>query len=225
MNFSEFDKAISLPRLGKYLRASKGNKNLALRLYRYNIKLCQRFYGILSIFEVVFRNAINDHMKKQLSDPNWLATQGKKGFLSKYRNTITIEHKKLIKSKKYSNDRLLSTMSFGVWTYLFTRRCYNNSGKTLLRIFQAKPFGLNQNHIYNELNEIRIFRNRIAHHEPLCFDSNGNIDLTQSEKIQGLVLDYLSYLGYEPNKILYGIERPNSVLEKINRLKKSIESI
>jgi len=223
MKYSEFERAISMPRLGKYLRACKGNKQKTLRLYRYNIKLCQRYYGLLSIFEIVFRNAINDHFKKQLSDSDWLVSQGANGFLIKYRDTILTEHRKLTVSGKYSNDRLLSTLSFGVWTFLFSRKCFRSSGKTLLQIFPAKPFGMNQGNIYRDLDEIRIFRNRVAHHEPLCFDRNGDIDLTYANKIQDIIRNYLIYLGYEPKLLLYGVEQPSYVLEKIQELKKTIK--
>ena len=223
MKYSEFERAISLPRLEKYLRACKGNKQKALRLYRYNIKLCQRYYGLLSIFEIVFRNAINDHFGKQLSDPDWLVSQAANGFLLKYHDVILSEHKKLTISGNYSNDRLLSTLSFGVWTFLFSRKCFRNSGKTLLKIFPAKPYGMNQGNIYSDLDEIRSFRNRVAHHEPLCFDRNGDIDLTYANRILDMIRNYLIYLGYKPDLLLYGIEQPSYVLEKIQELESSIK--
>lgn len=43
MKFSEFENALSAPRLGRYLRACSGNTKKALTLYRYNIKLGQSF--------------------------------------------------------------------------------------------------------------------------------------------------------------------------------------
>ncbi|MCL1885820.1 MAG: Abi family protein [Dehalococcoidia bacterium] len=218
MNYSEFEKAISIPRLEKYLRACKGNKRDALRLYRYNIKLCQRFFGLLSIFEVVFRNSINAHFKNHLGDPNWIVTQSTNGFLVRYQEPILSEYKKLMASGNYTNDRLLSTLSFGVWTFIFSRKCYKNSGKTSLQIFTAKPFGTNQSTIYNDLDEIRSLRNRIAHHESLCFNRNGDIDLTYAQNILHLIQSYLVYLGYKPTQLLFGIEHPSFTIEKIYEL-------
>jgi len=64
MKYEEYEKAISRPRLNIYLNACKGNKRKAIRLYRLNIKLSQSFYAILSILEVIIRNSIDEHYKK-----------------------------------------------------------------------------------------------------------------------------------------------------------------
>lgn len=47
--------------MNKYLYACGGDKQQALRLYRNNARLSQQFYGVLSLFEITLRNAINDH--------------------------------------------------------------------------------------------------------------------------------------------------------------------
>lgn len=48
---------------------------------------------------------------------------------------------------------------------------YRVGGKTLLQIFTNKVYGLKQSDIYRELTTIHEFRNRIAHHEPICFNA------------------------------------------------------
>jgi hypothetical protein len=222
MKYLEFETVFSRPRLGKYLTACKGDKQKALRLYRQNVRLCQKFYGSLGILEIALRNAINVHYLNQLKDTDWLINQAKNGFLKKYRDLITREQTNLINRGVYTNDRLLSTLTFGVWTYMFSRKCYKNSGKTLLRVFPNKAHGLSQSTIYRELDEIRIFRNRIAHHESLCFDKNGNIDISNAERIIDLIKDYLYYLGYSPKEILYGVELPTATIGKIKELKSTI---
>ena len=42
MKYEEYEKALSVPRIGKYKIACNGDKNKALISYRYNIKLCQK---------------------------------------------------------------------------------------------------------------------------------------------------------------------------------------
>ena len=79
MNYKEYEKAFSAARLAKYKIACNGNANDALTLYRYNIKLCQKFYGILNVFEVVLRNAIDEHYKAVFNDKDWICTQLQKG--------------------------------------------------------------------------------------------------------------------------------------------------
>ena len=79
MKYFEYERAFSQARLNKYYNACSGNTTKALTLYRYNIKLCQKFYGILNIFEIVLRNAINDHYKSVFSDSDWIKNQLRSG--------------------------------------------------------------------------------------------------------------------------------------------------
>ena len=75
MKYSEYEKAFSPARLNKYLKACGGDSAAALTLYRHNIKLCQKCYGILNVFEIVLRNAINEHYKKHFADTDWIRHQ------------------------------------------------------------------------------------------------------------------------------------------------------
>lgn len=60
MKYSDYEIAFSPARLSRYSNACGGDQNKALTLYRHNVKLCQKFYGVLSLFEVVLRNAIKN---------------------------------------------------------------------------------------------------------------------------------------------------------------------
>jgi len=222
MKYEEYEKALSVPRIGKYRIACKGDKNKALILYRYNIKLCQKFYGILGVFEVVLRNAINEHFKERLQDNNWLITQTQNGFLVNYQDVILKERDKLLEKQKYTHDKLVASLSLGTWTFLFSRNSYKKSGKTLLKIFPNKTHGLNQKDIYADLDKIRLFRNRIAHHEPLCFDPYETINIAYAKEIYTLLIKYIVFLGYRTNEILYGVESPLPTIENIDVLAKTI---
>ena len=222
MKYERYEIALSVPRIGKYRLACKGDKNKALILYRYNIKLCQRFYGILGMFEVVLRNAINEHFKIQLCDNNWLVTQAQSGFLINYRDAIFEERDKLVNNRTYTHDKLVASLSLGIWTFMFSRNCYKNSNKTLLQIFPNKTRGLNQRDIYAGLDKIRAFRNRIAHHEPLCFDNTGIVNVAYVQEIFYLVVKYIVFMGYNADELLYGLENPLQIIAKIDELGKTI---
>jgi hypothetical protein len=88
MNYNEFEKAFSKPRLDKYKTSCNRDEDKALLLYWHNIKLCQKFYGVLGIFEIVLRNVINEHYTNRLFDNNWLITQAQNGFLENYQEKI-----------------------------------------------------------------------------------------------------------------------------------------
>jgi hypothetical protein len=222
MKYKEYEKALSVPRIGKYRIACRGDKNKTLILYRYNIKLCQKFYGILGVFEIVLRNAIDKHFKNQLHDNDWLITQAQSGFLINYQETILKERDKLITNHKYTPDKLVASLSLGIWTFMFSRNCYRNSGKTLLQIFPNKTYGLNQRNIYADLDKIRLFRNRIAHHESLCFDNTGTVNVEYVRENFSLITKYINFLGYNASELLYGVENPLQTINKIDELSKTL---
>lgn len=58
MKYDECLQVLSPARLNKYAQASGNEKAKTLRLYQYNIKLSQRFYGVIGMFEIMLRNAI-----------------------------------------------------------------------------------------------------------------------------------------------------------------------
>jgi hypothetical protein len=95
MKYEEYERALSIPRTGKYLLACNEDKNKALILYRYNIKLSQKFYGLLGVLEVVLRNAIDAPFKAQLGDNNWIENQAQDGFLVDSQEVIFKERDKL----------------------------------------------------------------------------------------------------------------------------------
>jgi hypothetical protein len=225
MKYDAYEKALSVPRIGKYRAACMGDKNRALILYRYNIKLCQKFYGVLGVLEVVLRNAINGHYTTRLADNEWLITQAQTGFLVNYRDAIFKEKDKLVSKHNYTHDKLVASLSLGIWTFMFSRNCYKNAGKTLLQIFPNKARGLNQKDIYDDLDRIRLFRNRIAHHEPLCFNRMGKIHVDYVRDIYDLITKYVEFLGYRTNELFYGVETPVSTIEKIKNMEKQVNTL
>lgn len=223
MKYSEYEKALSQARLNRYLVACGGNSVKALTLYRYNVKLCQKFYGILNVFEVVLRNAINYHYSTIFSDAQWIEHQLQSGGMIKsapQKNDVLRIIETLRGNGKYSNDRVVSSVSFGFWTHLFTKRPFRLGGQNLLRVFPNRTPGLGQRAVFNELMEIKSFRNRIAHHEPICFDDKGNISMTRTQGKYNLILKYVNFLGYQSNHLFYGIDvLPESTIAKIEALK------
>ena len=177
MKYDECLQVLSPARLNKYAQASGYEKAKTLRLYQYNIKLSQRFYGVIGMFEIMLRNAINTHYKQYFNDDNWIINQARpNGLLEQEASEIVRIQRTYTNMGVYNNDKMVASFTFGFWTYLFTRRNYRIGGKTLLQIFPNKAHGLKQTDIYNQLTAIREFRNRIAHHEPICFNATRAID-------------------------------------------------
>ena len=48
--------------------------------------------------------------------------------------------------------------------------------------------------IYKQLTAIREFRNRIAHHEPICFNATRAIDTKYAKEHYELIRTYIEYM-------------------------------
>lgn len=222
MNYSDYEMAFSAVRLNKYRAACGGDFNKAINLYRYNIGLCQKFYALLNIFEVAFRNAINRHYKAHLGDENWLKTQLEPGgILGEYaqRGSVSKIIDSLYKQRKYSHDRLVSCVSLGVWTYMFTKVPFYRGGQNLLKVFPYRYAGMGQKAIYKELLLIKDFRNKIAHHEGICFDKEGNKNTGFARFHYNLIMKYIYFLGFPTDELLEGFDvYPEELMRKIEEL-------
>ena len=220
MDYKTSQKLFSVARMGKYAAACVGDKNKTMQLYRYNLRLCQRFYGVLNIFEVILRNAVNRHYQTYYADTEWIVNQAASGkLLANNMEEIKQIEADYKKRGIYNNDKMVSSLTFGFWTKLFTKNGYKKGGKTLLKIFPNKLKGKNQADIYLDLTHIREFRNRIAHHEPICFDGAGNISTAFARKHYQLICNYISYFGQDPNNVIQWAEKPDGILCKIDEIK------
>ena len=217
MKYNECLQVLSPARLNKYAQACGNDKAKTLRLYQYNIKLSQRFYGVIGMFEIMLRNAINIHYQGYFHDTNWIINQARVGGLLEHdaADILRTQHTYTAMGV-YNNDKMVASFSFGFWTYLFTKNNYRVGGKTLLQIFPNKAHGLKQSDIYRELTAIREFRNRIAHHEPICFNAARTIDTTYARNHYNLIRTYIGYMGFDPDSVLRAVEKPDSILNMID---------
>ena len=88
-------------------------------------------------------------------------------------------------------------------------------GSSLLLIFPLRPAKTNASHIYAKLDKINDIRNRIAHHEPICFDSRNNISTVYAKEHYQYILDLLWWMGIDSKELLIGID---NVLLKIHNI-------
>jgi len=219
----EFENAFSKARFKKYKDAFNGDLSKALTLYRYNIKLSEKFYCALNIFEIVLRNAINTHYINHFVDNDWIRNQiAANGMLEHSPHKVEISQKiqSLANKNIYTHDKVVASATFGFWVYCFTKIPFKRGGQSLLSIFPQKHHGLGQRAIYNELMKVKGFRNRVAHHEQICFDSFGNINMSLAKEVYSLINNYLCYLGYSPKQLFYGLSISiDEIINKIENLK------
>jgi hypothetical protein len=172
MTYRDFEIALSKPRIGRFLLASNNDQNKALFLYKQNIRLSQTLFGLLSIFKVTIRNQIDQYYRKYFNVNEWLFNNcghggifNLKSFLKfgfETRTKILTTYAQL--GKRYTQDRLVADLSFGFWTYMFAPTQFSAGRQGLHKIYNIRLKGTNKKLIFNELDEIRSLRNRIALH-------------------------------------------------------------
>jgi len=220
---------MSQKRMNRYLAACGGDSRKAMTLYRYNLQLSQETFTIISCFEVALRNAIDEKLTPSMG-AEWLKDSIMPGgafaspILHKTHDIIDRAYHKLLTDNLYSHSKLLASLEFGIWKYMFSPVQYRVTGRTLLSIFPNKARSTpqvqyNHSYIFNELDKINTLRNRIAHHEPICFllqqpvIDTGFI-LNEYQKIQTL----FAWMGIDSQSLLYGLDHVRKVCEKIDKL-------
>ncbi|WP_218162218.1 hypothetical protein [Chitinophaga sp. CF118] len=113
----------------------------------------------------------------------------------------------------YTHDKLLAKLSFGFWKHLFAGRQFHAGGSTLLAIFPNIPFHHNQTFIYHKLSKINSIRNRVAHHEAICFGTGNTIGTAYARSHFQEMIDLLSYMDINSQQLFYGVD---NVLKEAN---------
>ena len=229
MKFSEFEHVVSSERMNRYLIACGGNTKKSMTLYRLNLRLSQEIFTIVSCFEIALRNAIDYKLVDRFGS-DWLRDSIQNGGIfssnsvGKTKVIIDKSYNELIRNGCYTHSRLLASMEFGVWKYMFSRVQYNATGRCLLGIFPNKPrstamIQYNHTYIFNELDKVNSIRNRIAHHEPIIYVHGNNVaDVSyvnnEYQKIQIL----FSWMGINSKSLLYGLDHVDEMCDEIMRL-------
>jgi hypothetical protein len=59
MNYTHYERALSKPRMNRFLFAANGDIAAAIKLYQLNIQLSRNLFSLIGIFEVTLRNHID----------------------------------------------------------------------------------------------------------------------------------------------------------------------
>lgn len=141
--------------------------------------------------------------------------------VEKTRKIIEKAYNELMRSNAYSHSKLLSEMEFGVWKYMFSNVVYALMGQSLLHIFPNKPTSTRQHrydnsYIFQELDYINKLRNRIAHHEPICFSRpNAAIDTSYALNQYARMMRLFNWMGIDGTSLMFGLDHVGSACSKI----------
>ena len=227
MKYREFEKVMSSARMGRYLAACRGDTRKAMTLYRYNLRLSQELFTVVSCLEIALRNAINEHYLP-LQGAEWLRIATRQGGI--FDNPGCRETKKAINEgrrnlgNRYTHAKLVATLGFGFWRFMFARQQYRVAGQTLMRIFPNKPTSTpqqqyNNHYVFAQLKQINDLRNRFAHHEPVCFQiGQPVINTVLANDHYKMILEMFNWLDIDEREMLYGLDHVDNIIDRINNL-------
>lgn len=231
MNFSDFERLLSPARLNRYFKAAGESPEKAMSLYRANTKLSSAIFSVISLFEVGLRNVIDFKVKICLGE-EWLKDLAKAGSL--FDNEDCYQAKEIVEKavealgRSYSHSSLITALSFSFWRRLFIQPHYEallNVGRcNLLRVFPNKPKSsarkqYDRKYVFALLTLINDMRNRIAHHEPICFVAYQPLISTQNaRKVYANVVELLAWMGVDAGRFLFGIDDVLSICDEIDRI-------
>jgi hypothetical protein len=198
MKYREFETAISPTRIDRYLVACRANTRKAMTLYRLNLRMSQELYTVVSCFEVTLRNAIDRHYTRQLGT-DWL------------RDAV-------------AQGGIFDVFSCSGNSRVFARAQFLAGNQTLLRIFPAKPRSTQQMQynnvfVFNQLAKINMMRNRIAHHEPICFLPGYSVnDSNYTRQHYSLIRELFQWMQVDEKALLYGLDHIYDITQQIDQL-------
>jgi hypothetical protein len=179
--------SLSAARIGTY-EAETLDLDAALKLYQWNADISGTFLPSLHICEVTIRNAVS-LVLEQVYGNRWAWEHV---FISslpnpKYGYNARKDLKNACRGAG-SIGKVIPELKFVFWQKMFTSRHDGRLWNTYLEatfpnLDNSKTIQERREIIYNDLEQIRALRNRIAHHEPIFKRALAN----DYEKIKSLV--------------------------------------
>lgn len=213
-------------RMGRYLGACNGNTRKAMTLYRKNLQLTQELFTVTGCFEVALRNAI-DAQSVLVLGADWLRNASAPGGIfdtPQCRLTKDNINDAIGKLHAYSHHKLVAELGFGFWRYMFAQHQFNATGRIMLRVFPSKPASTpaiqyNNTYVFNQLAQINNIRNRMAHHEPICFLPQQSVkSTTYARQHYNLIMKLFQWMQIDEAALLYGLDHIDAVCDEIDSL-------
>jgi Abi-like protein len=191
VNYAGVAAALSVERLGPYLRRANGSQFDALMLYHRNVVLSESLYATLQLVEVTYRNNFEQYLKT-VYGATWFDNATFQGRLKthdlasirKAKNKLNDANLALRRKnptaaiKPITSGAMVAELHFGFWTSLvsnaYSGLFFGPASKTLFPNELLTPSGKTQTDLSKAVNSmlrnVRHLRNRIFHHEPILHD-------------------------------------------------------
>lgn len=196
------DDWLGAPRFQRYINACEGDRERAFALYAWNLDLSLALMRDIAAFEVALRNSYDKAISTYWdSSRHWLVD-----FESPFLQTMMVVQKGKLIDQSYlvrrdiilaveraggasvEPGKIVAELSFGFWTRLTETRYEKSFWVPYLS--HAFPKGTQRAVLHNHLRNIRLVRNRIAHHEPI-FDYRAKHSELEVHKLYPAMLNIL----------------------------------
>jgi len=166
---------LSIPRMSTFEAAAgvAGNDDpKALALYAWNARVSAALLAPLHICEVVIRNAASEAIE-QVYGPRWPWQIGFEQSLPSPRTGYNPQRDlQNARGRVPTTGKAIPELKFVFWQRLFTSRHDQRLWDPYLRLVlpnlaPTKTVAQTRQGVYDDLEQIRALRNRIAHHEPV----------------------------------------------------------
>ncbi|MEA3353941.1 MAG: hypothetical protein U9Q33_09020 [Campylobacterota bacterium] len=163
--------------------------------YFQNLKLCKQYYIPLSIIEIALRNSLNKFFSYKV-DFDWLRSDS---FIQdRSKKKIETAIKVLIsENKNIHQDNILAELSFGFFVVFFKQPYqqylrYNDLKQIFPNLPSSKEKKINRHFVFTKLNNIRLFRNKVFHHDKII----------SKKEYQNMMDEIYEVLSYFDQKIV-----------------------
>lgn len=194
VELAELRAAISAPRISTYDRAMPSDQRDALELYTWNAQVSAAFMLPLHFVEVLTRNAAADALQSTYGS-QWQWSPGFEQSLPKLKPGIPGYSPRSdligVRKREPTAGKVIPELKFVFWQKMFTARYDQRLWDpfiTTLFPHASGPARVVRQRVYDHLEHIRKFRNRVAHHEPI-FNRNLAEDLDTITDLIGMRSD------------------------------------
>ncbi len=200
----DIEAAFSLERFGRYVAWTGGDRRAAVELYSLNARISEALYIPVHGLEIALRNRIHTVMT-EANGERWFDTDGllvaphQKDQLT----TAVVEIEEA--GKEATAGRIVAALTFSFWTAMLSPAYETLWRATLNRIAETEEGKrLPRKSFSRPLTQIRLLRNRTAHHEPIL---HWNLP-----KHHGNILQLTRWLSPAVHHWVASIDRVDAVL-------------
>lgn len=143
----------------------------ALTLYVWNTALCESFYPCLQNLEIGLRNRLNIALTQSFGSSKWYKDAAIVIDETGQQKVTVAEQLIRDKNKTVTPARIVSELSFGFWTSLFSTKydavIWRRAGLLKAAFPYLSKYSRKRSALAERFGHIRQFRNRVFHHEPI----------------------------------------------------------